>query len=487
MLWLCAHYPSLPLEAIRAGISVGAGTALTTETTPIAVIESRGSQKLLTVLNAAASARGLSPGMVLPGALSLVPELVACERQREQEQALLESEACWAYRFGNPVTLSSSCLSIWVEIGHSLKLFGGWKSLAAALLADEVAPTSTAAPSRRRLGVAPTQAAAYLMATASERPRKPVHRMSDIAAALAPLPIDLLPLSRPALDILQGSGLRRICEVNAIPREALSARIGAEGQLALDRLFGRAPEVWASWTPPTVYSRKFDFQDPIETTEGLLFPLRVMLEGFVSYLKARGLAVQHFVIRLVDTRKRVVAFEIGFLAPTQDFARLLMIVRERLDKVCLEDAATEVTVEATRFESQDGSQDELLATGQRHRLAQRLTELKERLIARLGSDAVREIRISADQRPECATRISHSSDTDTTFAHPPRPIWMLEKPEPIAAPKLLSPAERIDLGWWQGQNSVRDYHLAEDDRHRLCWVFRIPDAPTNWFLHGLWQ
>lgn len=495
MLWLCAHYPRLPLDAIRVGVDQSAGQVV--DNSPLAVTESRGGQRLLAVLNDIALQRGLTTGMGLLAALSLVPDLIASERRHDQEQALLEAEACWAYRFGNPVTISTSCLSVWVEIGRSLKLFGGWKPLAEALLADEQKTPPSMAP-RRRLGVAPTQACAYLLATSALHPRKPIRLVADIPKALASLPTHLLPLSRAALEVLQGSGLNRVGEVLTIPAEALTPRIGAEGQLALDRLLGRVPEVWQSWVPLTVYRRHFDFQDPIETTEALLFPLRILLVEFVRYLKARSLAVQQFVIRLVDSRNRRLAFEIGLLAPTQDPARLLLVVREKLDKIELEDAATEVTLEATRFESLDGDQDEMFTTGQRQRLAQRLTELKERLIARLGSDAVREIRLSPDQRPECATAVvaAGSSSRDATDSasspvharsHPPRPIWILDHPERIEPPQLLSPVERIDLGWWQGQNSTRDYHLAQDDRKRLCWVFHTDDAPNHWYLHGLWQ
>ena len=424
--------------------------------------------------------------MSLPGALSLVPELRAFDRQPKAERALLESEACWAYRFGSPVTLAPGHFALWVEIGQSLKLFGGWPPLAKALLADlEEDPTAT--PRKRRLGLAPTQACAYLLARSSERPRKPIRRTADIAKALAGLPLDLLPLDGEEIALLQGAGLRCIGQVLDIAPAELAIRIGPDAHRALDRLLGRTPEVWTRWEPPTVYRRRFEFQEPIDNTEALLFPVRGMAAAFVTYLKARNISIQRFGLRMIDTRKRVVLQPIGLLAPTQDLARLMLVVREQIDKILLEDPITEVILEAKRFEPVSNAQEELFAGSSSVRLAEHLTELKERLIARLGSAAVRQIEIGSDQRPEQATQLSGDQSREECATHPPRPIWLLEKPQRISTPTILSPAERIELGWWQGQNNPRDYHLIEDSRRRLGWAYRTPDAPQDWYLHGLWQ
>ncbi len=474
MLWLCAHNPQLPLTALAPAAAAS---------TPQAVLQRRGSRSNLWVVNDAALARGLQAGMTVPGALSLVPELIALPRNLEAERAALAGMAYWAYQFGAPVCLCPMRFAVWVEIGQSLKLFGGWKPLALALLAD-----ADGALGPRRLAVAPTQSAAYLLACAYPRPRAPVRRVQDLPAALAPLPLEHLPLDEDALALLQGAGLRRIGEVLALPPTSLAERIGPEAQLSLQRLLGQAPELWSRWEPPQHYRRRFDFAEPIEHSEALLFPLKTLLVEFVRYLKARNCAIQQFSLRMVDTRKRVLQHPVGLLAPTQDGERLLRVLREQLERLHITDPLVEVSLEARRFEALAHAQDDLLATGNGGAEAQRLLELRERLIARLGANAVRQLRISPDQRPEAATCTTATTGPSAEASeHPPRPLWLLPAPKPIAQLKLMSPAERIELGWWQGEFAARDYHLAEDAQQRLCWVFRHPEAPERWYLHGFWQ
>ena len=63
--------------------------------------------------------------------------------------------------------------------------------------------------------------------------------------------------------------------------------------------------------------------------------------------------------------------------------------------------------------------------------------------------------------------------------------------------KLLSPAERIEAGWWNGELVTRDYFVAENAAHVRCWIYRERisqsgqthqnnnDDDAIWYLHGL--
>ena len=69
-----------------------------------------------------------------------------------------------------------------------------------------------------------------------------------------------------------------------------------------------------------------------------------------------------------------------------------------------------------------------------------------------------------------------------------RPLWLLPQPVAIEARKdsltLVSGPERIESGWWDGQDVARDYYTAKNARGQRLWVFR--DRRTrSWFLHGL--
>jgi protein ImuB len=499
MPWICALFPDLPLEALGQLLTLAPDR-------PAAVCEQTGRGRWLHGLNAEAARRGLRRGMALPAAVARVPQLLALTRRPAAEHEALHALACWLYRFGTPVTVCRQRQAVWVQVGPSAHLFGGWDGLVGALLADLPAY-------RVQFGVAPTLGCSLLLAVADAGLQQPVRQPGDIASAIAGLPLGLLPFEDQALRLLAGAGLRRIGEVLALPADALGRRLGGAAMRALDRLLGRAPEAWAAFgaagrgggaarraryrllgrareawagcVPAARYRRRHAFGDPVDSSEALLFPIKMMLGEFAAYLRARDCAVQNFVLCLRGSRRRASVLPVGLLSPTRDPARLLRVVRERLERITLADGILELRLEADRFEPAVAIQDDLFAGSQVP--GQRLLELRERLAARLGRDAVRRIAVSPDRRPEAAMTDADAGPAAVPGSHhPPRPPWLLAQPQRLTPARLLGAPERIELGWWEGAAAARDYFLAQDRAGRLCWVYRdLHDG--GFYLHGLWQ
>ena len=473
MPWICALFPDLPLEALGQVLTLAPDR-------PAAVCEQTGRGRWLQGVNAAAARRGLRPGMALPSAVARVPQLLALARRPAAEREALNALACWLYRFGTPVTVCPQRQAVWVQVGPSAHLFGGWDGLVGALLANLPAY-------RAQFGVAPTLGCSLLLAVADAGLRQPVRETGDIAAAIGGLPLGLLPFEDQALRLLAGAGLRRIGEVLALPADALGRRLGGAAMLALERLLGRAPEAWEAFVPAARYRRRFAFGDPVDSSEALLFPIKMMLGEFAAYLRARDCAVQNFVLRLRGSGRRASAYPVGLMSPTRDPVRLLRVVRERLERIKLADGVLELRLEADRFEPAAAIQDDLF--GSSALSGQRLLELRERLAARLGSDAVRQIAVSPDRRPEAAMTDAGTNAGPGAvpgWHHPPRPPWLLAQPQRLTPARLLGAPERIELGWWEGEAAARDYFVAQDRAGRLCWVYRdLHDGGL--YLHGLWQ
>ncbi len=463
-LWLCIHLPSLPLEAF----------ALPPEEV-VSVVETQGSRRRLIRVSAPARQRGLYPGMAVSAALTLVPDIRLLDRKPEAERQALEAVACWAYRFGAPVTISTATGSVWIEIRRSLRLFGGWR-----LFRIEVEREGTALSCTALYGVAPTRPAAELLARSGVGLDRPIGRSSQLSLSMRDKPLTLLPFAEQTLDILYGSGLRSVGEVLSLPRDGLARRFGSGTARWLDQLIGHAPDVWKAFEPPAQYRRRFELAGVVTSTEALLFPLRAMIGDFSQYLRTRDVAVQQFSLVFVDGFRQRVALEIGLLAPTRDPVRLLLVLRERLDKLTLNEGVQEILLEANHFEPASIVQDDLF---QRGRNDEDRATLHERLVARLGPEAVHRLAVTPDHRPEKAWSGTHKGDTTV---HPRRPLWLLPEPQLIDPPKLLGPAERIECGWWEGTQERRDYFVAEDDSGRRLWAYRQPDD-TQWWLHGLWQ
>ncbi len=465
MLWLCIHLPELPLEALALPPEMAVG-----------VVEIRGHRRQLIRISQGARARGLYEGISAAAALSLAPDIRLVDRNPAAEQQALEAVACWAYRFGAPVTLSRETGSVWVEVRRSLRMYGGWRLFRLEIEREGIALSYGVA-----YGVAPTRPAAELLARAGAGLDRPIGRMGDLPLSLRDKAIALLPFDPQTIDILYGSGLRTVGAVLDVPRDSIARRFGTDTARWLDRLIGQGPDVWDAFEPPAQYRRRFELAGLVDSTEALLFPLRAMIGDFSQYLRARDVAVQTFRIVFLDGARRPVALDIGLLAPTRDPVRLLLVLRERLDKLVVDEGVLEIKLEADHFEAASIVQDDLFQTG---RGREDRAALYERLHARLGAQAIRRLAVAPDNRPEKAW--SEKPVAGAAAEYPPRPLWLLPQPEPIAEPVLISPPERIECGWWDGVQQQRDYFIAEDRDGRRLWVYK--DANTEgWWLHGLWQ
>src|ERR1043165_4997913 len=120
MLWACLHFPALPLSAVFA--EAAAGDA------PCALTEGPRQRPLIAQANAAAMRQGVRVGQPVAAARALCSKVELLPRDMQAEKIALELLAAWAYRFSGQVSLGEAD-TLWLEVGASLTLFGGWPAL----------------------------------------------------------------------------------------------------------------------------------------------------------------------------------------------------------------------------------------------------------------------------------------------------------------------------------------------------------------------
>ena len=49
---------------------------------------------------------------------------------------------------------------------------------------------------------------------------------------------------------------------------------------------------------------------------------------------------------------------------------------------------------------------------------------------------------------------------------------------------LLAGPERIESGWWDGNDVARDYFVARNPAQSLLWIYRERREGGGWYLHG---
>lgn len=466
MLWLCLSLPQLPLEAC---------------TSPsedcLAVSDHKGARRWLIACNRASAENGIHPGQDVAVALGLCPDIQIVPRSHRHEREALKALALWAGQFSGFISFDARRLLLWLEIGSSLRYFGGLPALEQKIMASLEALGYSGNP-----GIASTPEAAALIACPDAF--HCIEEQDSLRTRLSPLSLRRLALEEDCLSALRESGLRTIGEILALPRASLARRFGPETTLYLARLLGEVPHPLPAYRPPSRYQRYFEFFGAIETIEGLLFPLKRILGELEGYLRSRDTAIQDLKVVFTHERHAPTILQIRTTMPLRDAAKLLVLLRERLERVPFVAPAEGITVSAEYFVALGDTQLDLL-DAKRGR-DQAWAGLLDKLRARLGNDAVHHLGLRNDHRPEQAwcTTAKHLSP-DISPIEVDRPLWFLESRRLSHLPRVMGKPERIEGGWWQGADVSRDYYIADNPDGSRLWLYK--DLTTgDWHLQGLW-
>ncbi len=475
MRWLAWYFPRLPLHCFAVD-----------GTQPFAVTRTEAGRERIDRCNGAAEALSVRPGMALSGALALAPVLVARPRDRRRERRLLEALGSWAWRYSSHVTFDP--LLVLLEVEGSLRLFGGFDRLVANMegtLPEAGRPAAWAA--------APTPAAAALLARVA--PGTCVERREALARYLAHVPLRRFTRNRRWLALMAHIGLSTIGDCLALPRPELARRLGPEPGLLLDRLLGRLPDPRPLWQPPERFRQRLLLPHEIDRMEALRFPARRLLELLCAFLRGRDGAARRLRWHLLHREAPATCFETGLLEPTRERDRLLELLRHRLERLVLPAPVVEMELELLEWHPFRTAPEELFETERRGD-----DLLLERLQARLGEEAVRGVALCADHRPERSWRFRDPGEAAPPVPPDPsarrQPLWLLSRPQPLTVrrgrpchggPLRLEPfLQRVESGWWEGEEQARDYYRAVNPAGERFWVYRDRKSGA-WFLHGVFD
>jgi protein ImuB len=477
MLWLCVALPQLPLEALHCEAGVAA-----------VVTAMQGNARWVICCNPAAEQAHLQPGMNCTVALAVHPQLAMLERRPSAEQAALERLAAWAYQFSSNVVLGEISTqlerargtTLWLEIGASLRLFGGLRNLVEYLECElEQLGYSY------RLGIGPTLEGAALFARAEIR--MAIATPEALCARIRALPLARLALEPEIAQQLHTSGVRTIGVLLDLPRDALARRFGAQLGCFLDRLTGRAADPRPAFRLPDAYHASCEFEFEVKSTEALLFPLRRVLHELAGFLRARDTGVQQFTVTLTHRAAPATRLHVGLSMPERDAERFFSLVREQLERVELPAPTTQLHLSADEFAAPTALQSDFFSGALQH--SEQLSHTIDRISARLGEQQVQRIAPVADHRPEASWTGAPGDAPQSSMRFPQRPLWLLPEPKPLqlsAIPHVTAGPERIEAGWWDQGDLRRDYYIVRTSNGADLWVYRDL-ADRGWYLHGFWS
>lgn len=479
VLWVGIWLPLLPLEALVCEAGRPA----------VAVIE-QDSQSLVYACNAPARRAGVYAGMGLNGARALLPELNVYARDTVAEQNALRVLANWALSFTPVVSLVPDG-GLLLEVGASLRLFGGMERLRGRLYSDLRQRVQQA-----WLACAPDARAALWLAQAGREACCMDRPAARHALAQLPLTVTRWPLT--VQRQLQQMGVRTLGDCIRLPRAGFARRIGPDYLRQLDQACGQQPDIRPAYRPPEVFQDRLECVAGLTDTASLLQGFASLITSLTAFLVQRQLHVQQLQLRFEHDGRAATGFSLGLREPGDVSVHVQELLRLRLERERLSAPVTAIVLEATALVPGVPVSADLpgMAAAGSVVIGREAMQLLDRLRTRLGADRVYGVELVAEHRPERAWRkmtdigCSTAAEVPGSLCCRPRPLWLLSKPRPLARPQqsglpaMLGPPERIESGWWDGHDIRRDYYTLTLPQGQRWWVFHDCRG-TGWYLHGV--
>jgi protein ImuB len=467
-----------------------------------ATLSETGGRRLLAAVNRKAVQAGLSPGMPLADARALLPGLKTAASEPAEDQKALRQLAEWCVRY-SPWIAPEETDGVRIEIAGSAHLWGGEEALAADL-SRRLGREKIA----HRIAVADTIGGAFAVARFAAGDSPLILASSETRSALAPLPVEALRLDPATAEGLRSVGLKRIGDLYAMPRAALTRRFGTLVARQLDRALGDLPEPFSPLGETPLRRVRLGFAEPVAVPEDLKRAIRRQVSDLCGRLEREGMGARRLDLSFHRLDGRVERIALGTAQPSRDPHHLSHLLAARLEDVDPGPGIEDMILSAFAVEPLAAEQFAFSGPS-----ASALAPLLDRLGNRLGLAALYRLETRTSYIPEKASmRIPLASGApprELQEGKPPRPIRLLLPPEPIEAAFLLPDdppfhfiwrrrrhrvqradgPERIAHEWWQGEGAIRDYYRVEDEEGRRFWLYRagLPSSGgrPRWFLHGI--
>jgi protein ImuB len=473
MLWACVLLPQLALDGVlrrRADPEQ-----------PLALISGPAQRRVLQTVNPAARELGLRPGQSLTAAHAMTHDFATVEYDPADTERWHRLLAAWAYRFSSQVSLKYPRVLL-MEIESSLGLFGPWPAFEARLRHE-----LTALGFSHRIVVAPNPVAARMLANGHDG--LSVTCNDSLLQIIEQMPVNRIGLTRETSTAFSRMGLHSLRHVLALPRETLARRFPAQVLQHVDTLIGRRPVALECYIPPDFFDLRIELNFDVESHQALLFPLKRLVSDLAVFLAGRDSGVQRFTIHLehvpgVTGAVPDTLVPVGLLSAEREANMLLELARGRLEQIQVPSPVRAMRLQARDLPAFVPTHRELF--DERPQQSLPWEQLRERLRARLGDEAVNGLRAHADHRPECAWQPGLIGKLAAPPAYAPRPGWLLRDPEPLheSSVRVLAGPERIESGWWDGGDVRRDYFLIETRTGQRAWAYRPVGDASGLLLHG---
>ncbi len=467
---------------------------------------------------AAAAALGVSVGLDLSHARSLIPggaRLCVDAHQPGRDAEALRRFACWMLRFSPTVALDPPDGLLLDATGLERHYAGRGE---AGLM-----QTVGAAVSRQGFSVRIAVAATYGVARAVARFGREALTLVPPGcerAVFAALPAQALCDDGATQAAFDDLGLTRVGQLLDLPRAALAAQFGDALLRRIDQALGLAVEIVEPVKLEAPPQAEIVFDGASDRWEALEAAAGETLDTLLALLASRGLAAQQLNLGIQRHAGRPrETHAVRLCRASHSRRHLWAMLRAVLERIDATTGVEGVSLAAAAVQPIDARQVSLGISGQHadepeHPAA--WGELLDTLMSSLDAENVVCFEPVESHLPERAFRVvaaAGHSGAAAAVAHTDRPTRLFDPPIPATVALLMPDGplqhvawsgrrrgvvacrgpERIGAEWWQGpppddepaMSAERDYFAVQTDDGAWLWVFRNAES-GRWFVHGDW-
>jgi protein ImuB len=434
-----------------------------------------------------ARSRGLRPRQTIASARARCAELrvrvVALDAVREALSRICEV----LLAFGATASFDLESNVVWLDVTGCAHLYRSEGDLAGeATLAIRVQAFVEKMNHACRVAIAdgPRVAAAVARLAASGAPPNVVPT-GESRAALRGLPIAVLPLAENSIRWLARLGMRSVGDLQKLPRQSLSTRLGASAATVMALLDGEDSTPLTAYVPPALPEETATLEYGIELTEALLFVVKGLSDRMALRLAGRAMAATRLELVLGLDRALTPGEPHSVLnqplsAPLAEASEMLAVLRSRIESFTIEAPVLTVTLRVAEMVARAATPLHLFVPEAKAERA--LPRLVAELEAELGPGRVGTLALTNRWLPHERSRLipigSPRVEVPHTLVSPdsPRGSLLSGAVEPT---RLLVRAIPIDdraglrvrvrqasAEWWTGEAWTRDFAMA--------WIGSIP-------------
>jgi len=351
-----------------------------------------GGRALLDAVDAAAAGQGLRPGMAVTDARALVPDLAVTAADPAADRRTLQRLADWCDRYTPWVAIdeepAAGTAGLVLDVTGCGHLQGGEAALLRDLLERLRAGGWTVAGGLAGSAAMAWAAARFVDGAAGRGAVIPPDGDGDAAADL---PVGALRLDGDTVAGLCRVGLRCVGDLAALPRATLSLRFGRHVHDRLAQLLGVLEAPLSPRRPAPSYRARLGFVEPVGSTQAVAAGLDRLLADLLPALERDGQGVRSLELTLFPADGRADAgrdpsggvqrVTVGTSRASRDAAHLKRLFDERLNGLTAQPDIDALALAAIRVEPLRARQPDLAMVHRRPADSRRDAERRQEATA----------------------------------------------------------------------------------------------------------